>query len=66
MTIGVTEGNLRKNMTTLSWHPLSERRAKNKLTTLFKARTGTIEIPLIDDLILVDREIRNSKNSLQI
>ena len=61
----LTEGNTAKNMNTLSWHPLSERRARSKLTTLFKARAGTIEIPL-DDLIPVGRVTRHSKNSLQI
>ena len=61
----LTEGNTARNMNTLSWHPLSERRARSKLTTLFKARAGTIEIPL-DDLTPVGRVTRHSKNSLQI
>ena len=61
----LTKGNTYKNITTLLWHPLSERRAKNKLITFFKARAGAIEIPL-DDLIPVDRVTRNSKNILQI
>ena len=37
-------------MTDLNWPPLSERRARIKLTTLYKARSGAIEIPM-DDLI---------------
>ena len=44
------EGNSRKNLSLLDWPPLSERRARIKLTTLHKAINGHIEIPL-DDLI---------------
>ena len=44
------EGNTKKNMTSLNWPPLTERRARIKLTTLYKARSGAIEIPM-DDLI---------------
>ena len=61
----LTEGNTAKNMNTLSWHPLSERRARSKLITFFKARAGAIEIPL-DDLTPVGRVTRHSQHSLQI
>ena len=44
------EGNTKKNMTSLNWPPLTERRARIKLTTLYKARSGAIVI-LMDDLI---------------
>ena len=44
------EGETKKNMTFLNWPPLTERRARIKLTTLYKARSGAIEIPM-DDLI---------------
>ena len=37
-------------MTFLNWPPLTERRVRIKLTTLYKARSGAIEIPM-DDLI---------------
>ena len=56
------EGNTAKNMTTLGWVPLEERRARSKLLLLFKARTGDIDVP-INDLIMSSRVIRNSLHS---
>ena len=44
------EGNTRKNMSELNWPPLTERMARIKLTILFQAKSGAIEIPM-DDLI---------------
>ena len=44
------EGNTKKNMSALNWPPLTERRARIKLTILFQAKSGAIEIPM-DDLI---------------
>ncbi|MCP3888877.1 MAG: hypothetical protein GY702_08365 [Desulfobulbaceae bacterium] len=44
-----TEGNSNKNLSSLGWPPLAERRTRVKLTTLFKDRQGVIDIPL-DDL----------------
>ena len=41
-------GNTIKNMQSLNWAPLTERRARAKLLTLFKARSREIEIPLGD------------------
>ena len=57
------EGNTRKNMTSLNWPPLSERRARTKLTTFFKARSSSIEIPL-DDLINTDTHISTRTSTL--
>ena len=48
----LTTGNTAKNMATLGWDSLEERRARGKLTTLHKARTGAITIPLDDLLVL--------------
>ena len=44
----LTEENTKKNMVALNWPPLSERRARIKLTTLYQARSGAIEIPMVD------------------
>ena len=59
------EGNTLKNMNLLGWPPLSERRARSKLTTLFKARSGSIDIPL-DDLVSPNRETRHSQSNYTI
>ena len=60
-----TEGNSNKNLSSLGWPPLAERRARAKLTTLFKARQGVIDIPL-DDLTPLGRATRNSNLKYQI
>ena len=52
-----------KNMQLLNWTPLSERRARAKLLTLYKARAREIEIPL-DDLISTDPHISTRSSSL--
>ena len=39
-------GNTKINMQNLNWEPLEERRAKAKVTSLFKARLGLVDIPL--------------------
>ena len=54
-------GNTQKNMLSLNWTPLSERRARAKLLTLHKARSRSIEIPL-DDLINTDTHISTRTN----
>ena len=59
------EGNSNKNLSSLGWPPLAERRARAKLTTLFKARQGVIDIPL-DDLTPLGRATRNSNLKYQI
>ena len=41
-------GNTAKNLKTLGWLPLSERRNKNKLTMLFKIKSNLIHIPKED------------------
>ena len=46
------EGNTKKNMSLLNWHPLEERRARIKLFTLFKALQGSLEIPTTDLILL--------------
>ena len=58
-------GNTKKNMESLKWVPLEERRARSKLVCLFKARTGVIDIPL-DDLIPTSRGNRNSVHNFHI
>ena len=55
----LVEGNTAKNMTSLKWVPLEERRARSKLFLLFKARTGEIDIPT-HDLQVSSRSNRNS------
>ena len=42
-------GNTKKNMTTLGWPPLQERRAQIKLQTFYKIKNNIIHVPL-DDL----------------
>ena len=54
-------GNTEKNMKSLGWDSLEERRARSKLTTLYKARTGAISIP-IEDLIISNTRTRQSSN----
>ena len=50
-------------MAALGWDTLEERRARCKLITLHKARTGTITIPMDDLLILnPDSGTRHSSN----
>ena len=61
----LTPGSTKKNMGTLGWVPLSERRARIKITTLHKANTGIIEIPL-DDLTPVGRVTRHNAGNFQI
>ena len=56
-------GNTIKNMKSLNWAPLSERRARAKLLTLYKARAREIEIPL-DDLVSTDPYISTRSSSL--
>ena len=48
------KGNTQINMKKLGWEPLEERRARTKVTTLFKAKMGLIDIPL-EDLNLNNR-----------
>ena len=55
------EGNTKKNMNSLEWPPLSERRARTRLTTFYKARSRSIEIPLVD-LINADTHISTRYN----
>ena len=45
-----TPGNSAKNLTTLGWPTLAERRARNKLNILFKAKSGLVDIST-EDLI---------------
>ena len=54
-------GNTEKNLKSLGWASLEERRARSKLTTLYKARTGAISIP-IEDLIIPNTRTRQSSN----
>ena len=51
-------GNTLKNMETLGWPPLSERRSRQKLTMLFKIRSNLIHIPS-SDLIQNPRKADN-------
>ena len=53
------EGNTKKNMNSLNWPPLSERRARTRLTTFHRSRS--IEIPLAD-LINSDTHISTRTN----
>ena len=55
-------GNTQKNMSSLNWAPLSERRARAKLITLFKAKSGIIELPL-DDLKCRNSSTRSHKHN---
>ena len=57
MIPGMTEKNLKE----LGWASLEERRARSKLTTLYKARTGAISVP-IEDLIINKSRTRQSSN----
>ena len=52
-------GNTRKNMENLGWVPLQERRARNKLNILFKAKHSLIDIP-IDSLKSSNRKTRGN------
>ena len=56
-------GNTLKNMQSLNWTPLAERRARAKLLTFYKARAREIEIPL-DDLTYTDPHISTRTSSL--
>ena len=56
------EGNTKKNMSLLNWHPLEERRARIKLFTLFKALQGSLEIPTTD-LVPLDSKTRRKKHN---
>ena len=49
------EGNTKKNMLTLGWQPLSERRAKTKVLNLYKALNGSVFIPTDDLKVLTSR-----------
>ena len=56
-------GNSEKNLTSLGWLPLKERRARIKVTILFKAINGLIEIP-IDNLLSRQIHTRSRTTSL--
>ena len=56
------EGNTAKNMASLNWVTLEERRARSKLFLLFKGRTGEVDIPT-EDLLVSSRSNRNSAQS---
>ena len=58
-----THGNSEKNLASLGWLPLRERRARIKVTLLFKAFNGLIDIPPQD---LLSRQIytRSRANTL--
>ena len=58
-------GNSEKNLTSLGWLPLKERRARIKVTILFKAINGLIEIP-IDNLLSRQIHTRSRTTSLII
>ena len=49
-------------MATLGWDTLEERRTRSKLTTLHKARTGAIIIPM-DDLLVINPDSGTRKSS---
>ena len=55
----LVEGNTAKNMASLNWVPLEERRARSKLFLLFKARSGDVDIPT-HDLQVSSRSNRTS------
>ena len=57
-----TEGNTQKNMTSLGWPPLRERRAKTKLL-LYKSLNGQIHIPVED---LAFRTSNTRSNNLNL
>ena len=46
----LAHGNTRKNMVSLNWCPLQERRAKNKLNIFYKIKDNLIHAPT-DDLV---------------
>ena len=56
------EGNTKRNMNSLNWVPLEERRAKSKLTTLFKTKLGAIDVP-IEDLIVSQSKTRRKNTN---
>ena len=49
-------------MNSLNWVPLEERRAKSKLTTLFKTKLGAIDVP-IEDLIVSQSKTRRKNTN---
>ena len=58
-------GNTKTNMQKLGWEPLEERRAKFKVTLLFKAQNKLIDIPT-EFLTLNNRKNRNGGHSYAI
>ena len=54
-------GNTKDNMQKLGWEPLEERRAKIKVTSLFKARNNLMDIPL-NHLTINTRISRGGQN----
>ena len=55
-------GNTKMNMQKLAWEPLEERRAKNKVVMLFKARQNQISIPTNDLVFNTRGNRKNSQN----
>ena len=58
-------GNTRKNMDILGWVPLQERRARNKVSILYKARNNLIDIPT-EDLIPSNLRTRGKFNNYHV
>ena len=55
-------GNTAKNMAELGWTSLAERRARLKLTTLYKAKAGLVDIPTSDLTPVASATRRNSSH----
>ena len=60
-----THGNTKINMQKLGWEPLEERRAKCKVSLLYKAQNRLIDMPT-DFLALNDRKNRNGGHNYAI
>ena len=59
------EGNTRINMRKLDWKPLQERRAQSKLNIFYKAKAGSLDIPM-DHLTINTSKTRRGNRTYAI